>query len=127
VLSFAVLSHPRHGDISQVEKIADGVNFDQNVCPPPQSKIALIDTEAPHFVASGRTYEHEEYKLNFVLGLDEQLKVCGWRAAAEPLVYVVPNYARADRGIYGYEVRNVNETGSPILGFLHQPVLPRAR
>src|SRR4029453_11532469 len=125
VLSFAFLSHPGHGDISQVDKIADGVKFDQNVCPPPQSKIALVDTEAPHFGASGRTYEYEDYKLNFILGLDEQLKACGWSAAPEPVVYVVPNYAKADRGIYGYEVRTTNEASLPILGLLHQPVLPR--
>jgi hypothetical protein len=127
-LAFGVLSHPGHWRIPLVVKnLTDGVKFDVTTCPPPRSMIALVDTEAPQFVAPDGTYEYENYKLNFVLGFDEQLKACGWRAAAAPLIYVVPDYAKADRGIYGYEIRNANETGSPILGFLHQPVLPRAR
>jgi hypothetical protein len=102
------------------------IHLADNQCPPARSSVGLLDTQAPKFTASQKTYEHEEHKLNFIFAFSRHLSACGWKQAEEPVVYVVPRYESGGL-IFGYEMRETIEAGAPIIGFFGEPVLPREK
>ena len=83
----------------------------QTTCPPARSALALVATEAPS----------AEDKLNFLVAFDKHVHACGWVAAEQPTVYVVPHYA-SDTQTAGYELTEALPPGASILGFVHQPL-----
>jgi hypothetical protein len=83
----------------------------QTPCPPARSALALVATPAPS----------AEDKLNFLVAFDRHVHACGWVAAEQPTVYVVPHYV-ADTRTYGYEMTETMPPGASLLGFQHQPL-----
>jgi hypothetical protein len=83
----------------------------QTICPPARSALALVMTAAPS----------AEAKLNFVVAFDKHVHACGWVAAAQPTVYVVPHYA-PDTPTAGYTLTEALPPSASILGFMHQPL-----
>jgi hypothetical protein len=124
ILSVAVITYIGSKYVS-AEGVREKVEFVDNKCPPVRSAVAIVDTKAPAFVTVNETYEHEEHKLNFIYGFSQHLDACGWTPAPAPVVYVVPEYVSGR--IFGYEIRETIDAGSPIIGFFDQPVLPRAQ
>jgi len=112
ILGLSVSTYFTSRYTAQRAAMGNGLALIQHTCPPQKSSLALIDSKAPS----------EEYKLNFIVKFDEQLKHCGWVSADAPTFYIVPQYS-ADERTYGYQIKAKIEPRQSILGFFRQPLL----